>query len=172
MIFCGVFSGNGRDYGGEACISNSKGVSNNLNSNRMHDVVTRLVKQECGHQKFVGIKNAFEDGFIVLLLESNVILPVLTDKINHKYHIMLGTPEDTPHECPKHLLGLLNKYNVPGYMCAVVEGLIKIKHISEAVDATKLILKSRKLFFHLMSLLLSECLVLFHVFKYGRWYNS
>lgn len=117
-------------------------------------VLTRLVNEECGDKKFVGIKNGSKDGFILLLFDGKVILQDFVDKLNHKYHIMLGTPEDTPHKCPKHLSGLLNKHKVPGNMCALVKGLLKMNYMAEAVDATKSILRSRKLFFRLVCLCL------------------
>ena len=54
------------------------------------DVVTRLVNEEYGDKKFVGIQNGRPDVFILLLLlESNVILQDFADKLNDKYHIML-----------------------------------------------------------------------------------
>ena len=137
------------------------------------DVVTRLVNEECGDRKFVGIKNVCRDEFLVLLFQSGVILQDLTDNLNNKYQIRLGTPENTPHRCPKHLLYLLEKYNVPGDMRAVVKGLLENQHISEALYATKEILISRTLFVICYSLLLWQCLLLFGVcFIHCRWNNS
>ena len=136
-------------------------ITDDDKSSELTEVVTRLVNTECGNCKFVGVQNPRRDGFVLLLLDSKVILHEFTDKLNTQYQIRLGTPENTPHGCANHLLYLLKQYNVPGDISAAVKGLLKNKHISEAVYATKEILMSRMLFVEWVCLLLYPCLVFF-----------